>query len=92
MWYLNQLELRTRPTICIGQPELNAATAAMSPKLETVLLAEDAYRIQSDPDYVELKCCLWGIDDAHTNQCVEQFINNILPHFLGSIYGVSVEN
>jgi hypothetical protein len=92
MWYLNQLELRTRPTICIGQPELNAATAAMSPKLETVLLAEDAYRIQSDPDYVELKCCLWGIDDAHTNQCVEQFIKNILPHFLGSIYGVSVEN
>lgn len=92
MWYLNHVELRTRPTICIGQPELNAATAALSTNLDTVLLADDAYRIQCDQEYVDLKCCMWGIDDAHTNQCVEQFIKNILPHFLGAIYGVSVEN
>ena len=30
MWYLNQAELRTRPTICIGQPELNAARGRVS--------------------------------------------------------------
>ncbi len=92
MCYLTHVELRPRPTICIGQPELNAATAALSPNLDTVLLADDAYRIQCDQEYVDLKCCMWGIDDAHTNQCVEQFIKNILPHFLGAIYGVSVEN
>ena len=91
MWYLNQTELRIRPTICIGQPELNAATAAMSPSLETVHFEENAYRIQCDPEYVDLKCCMWGIDDTHTNQCLEQFIKNVLPHFLGSIYGVMVE-
>ena len=91
MWYLNQADLRTRPTICIGQPELNAATAALSPKLETVLLTEDAYRIQCDPEYVELRCCMWGIDDEHTNQCVDQFIKNMLPNFIGAIFGVTVD-
>lgn len=92
MWYLNNVDIRTRPTICIGQPELNAATAAMSPKLETVILADDAYRIQCDPEYIDLKCCMWGIDDVHTNQCIEKFINHVMPHFLGAIYGVAVEN
>lgn len=91
MWYLNQVELRTRPTICIGQPELNAATASLASSLETVLLEDDAYRIQGDPEYIQLKYCMWGIDDTHTNQCVEQFITNCMPQFLGSIYGVQVE-
>ncbi len=91
LWYLNDTELRTRPTICIGQPDVNAATAAMSPKLETILLADDAYRILGDAEYIDLKYCLWGIDDKHTNQCLEQFIKTVLPNFLGSIFGVSVE-
>ena len=91
LWYLNDTELRTRPTICIGQPDVNAATAAMSPKLETILLADDAYRILGDTEYIDLKYCLWGIDDKHTNQCLEQFIKTVLPNFLGSIFGVSVE-
>ncbi|MBT4524274.1 MAG: hypothetical protein HOC21_05065 [Phycisphaerae bacterium] len=91
LWYLNDPELRTRPTICIGQPEVNAATAALSTKLETVLLEDNAYRIQGDPEFIDLKYCLWGIDDTHTNQCVDQFIKNALPNFLGAIFGVSVE-
>ena len=40
---------------------------------------------------IDLKYVLWGIDDTHTNQCLEQFIKNILPNFLGAIFGVSVE-
>jgi hypothetical protein len=91
LWYLNDTELRIRPTICIGQPDVNAATAAMSPKLETILLEDDAYRIQGDSGFVTLKYCLWGIDDTHSNQCLEQFIKTVLPNFLGSIFGVSVE-
>jgi hypothetical protein len=91
LWYLNDTELRTRPTICVGQPEVNAATAALSPKLETILLVDNAYRIQGDPEFIDLKCTLWGIDDSHTNQCVEQFVKNSLPHFLGAIFGVSIE-
>ena len=91
MWYLNQVELRTRPTICIGQPELNAATAALSPKLETMVLEDHAYRIQCDPEFIDLTCCMWGIDDTHTNQCVEQCIKEVLPSFLGAIFGVSIE-
>jgi len=91
LWYLNDTELRTRPTICIGQPEVNAATAALSPKLETILLEDDAYRIQGDSEYIDLKYCLWGIDDSHSNQCLEQFIKTVLENFLVSIFGVSVE-
>ena len=91
LWYLNDTELRIRPTICIGQPDVNAATAAMSTKLETILLEDDAYRIQGDSGFITLKYCLWGIDDSHSNQCLEQFIKTVLENFLGSIFGVSVE-
>ena len=91
LWYLNDAELRTRPTICIGQPEVNAATASLSSNLGTVLLEENAYRIQGDANFIDLKYCLWGIDDIHTNQCVEQFIKSALPNFLGAIFGVSID-
>jgi len=34
---------------------------------------------------------MWGIDDEHTNQCVDQFIKNMLPNFIGAIFGVTVD-
>ena len=46
LWYLNQNPLRSRPTVAIGRPEINAATAWMARRLPTALLVEDAFRIQ----------------------------------------------
>jgi len=92
LWYLNQVELRTQPTICIGHPEVNAASAALSAKLPTTKLVDDAYRIQLDQEYIELKCCMWGVDDASTDRCIDAFVADFLPTWLGSIFGIRLEN
>ena len=89
---INQIELRVQPTISIGHPEVNAATAALSSDLPTALIQDDAFRIQLDPEFIDLKCCLWGVDDFQSNQCLESFINGFLPQLLGSFFGISIEN
>ena len=88
LWYLNDTELRVQPTICIGNPDINAATAALSAKIETVHLEEGAYRIQLDPEFIDLRCCIWGVDDAGTQMGMNTFVCGYLPHFLGSIFGI----
>jgi hypothetical protein len=88
LWYLNDTELRVQPTICIGNPDVNAATAALSSKLETVHLEDAQFRIQLDPQFIDLKCCIWGVDDAGTQSGMDYFVCGYLPHFLGSIFGI----
>ena len=90
LWYLNDTELRVQPTICIGNPDVNAATAALSSKLETVHLEEDLFHIQLDPEFINLKCCIWGVDDAGTQAGMDFFVCGYLPHFLGSIFGIKI--
>lgn len=91
LWYLNQIELRVQPTICIGHPEINAATASLSGKLPTAKLVDDSYRIQLDPEFIENTCCLWGVDDTHSQHAIEAFIADFLPELLGSIFSIRVE-
>jgi len=88
LWYLNDTELCVQPTICIGNPDVNAATAALSSKLETVHLEDDLFRIQLDPEFIDLRCCIWGVDDAGTQAGMDTFVCGYLPHFLGSIFGI----
>jgi len=92
MWYLNQAELRIQPTVCIGSPEVNAATTAISSRLSTVILKDEEYRIQADPSYVDLKCCMWGTNEHHSDTCLDVFISKIMPLWLGAFFGFTVEN
>jgi hypothetical protein len=91
LWYLNDVTLKVQPTICIGHPEINAATAALAATLQTVANVDDSYRIQLDPEYIECTCCLWGVDDIHAEQATEAFIADFLPSLLGSIFGLCIE-
>ena len=91
LWYLNQVELKVQPTICIGHPEINAATAAISANLPTAKLVDNSYRIQLDPEHIDRTCCLWGVDDTHSQHAVETFIADFLPKLMGSIFGLRVE-
>ncbi len=88
LWYLNDTELRVQPTICVGHPDINAATAAISSRLETAHMEDDRFLIQLDPEYIDLKCCIWGVDDEGTQAGVNHFVCGYLPKFLGSIFGI----
>ena len=88
LWYLNTQPLRLRPTIAIGSPESNAATAFLATRMPTALVVEERYRIQLDPEYMEMKACLWGTSDRDTAAAVDVFVDRYLAEFLRNARGL----
>jgi hypothetical protein len=86
LWYLNQQPLRLRPTIAIGPPEVNAATAYLAGKVATAFVAEDQFRIQLDPELIDERTCLWGSTPAATSRAVDLFAERYLEAFLRAIH------
>lgn len=81
-WYLNDQSLRLRPTLTIGRPEVNAATAALASRLPTRLLIDERYRIQLDPEGIDVRACVWGVDALNTLHAVDAFIETCLDEWL----------
>ncbi len=88
LWYLNNAELRAQPTLCIGDPEVNAATAALAGRLPSATVADGQWRIQLDAAFASLTCCVWGVDEATTAEAIEAFVQRWLDPWLGAIFGI----
>ena len=82
LWYLNDDDLRGRPTITVGRPEINAATAWLAGRLPTALVVDAAYRIQLDPELIDLRACIWGRGPRETESGVMCFVARYLGDFL----------
>jgi hypothetical protein len=82
LWYVNAVELHTRPAVCLGPPELNAATAWLAVRLPTALMVEERLRIHLDPELIELKVCLWGAGPNGTAAAADVFCERYLTEFL----------
>jgi hypothetical protein len=82
LWYLNQPELMLRPTIAMGDPEHNAATAMLATRLPTALVVENRLRIHLEPEFVELKACFWGLNPSATGSGLALFTERYLDPFL----------
>ena len=89
LWYLNNDELRLRPTITVGRPETNAAAAFFATKIPTAMVVDDRLRIHLDPELVDDKACLWGVDAAATRAAMDLFVQRYLDGFLRRVYGLS---
>lgn len=85
LWYLNHEELRRRPTISIGGPELNAVTATMAEGLPTVFAVDRQFAVQLDPDYFDHRVCCWGVDGAATARAADLFIQKHLDGYLDAL-------
>ncbi|MCP3905399.1 MAG: hypothetical protein GY715_17370 [Planctomycetes bacterium] len=85
LWYLNDDALRLRPTLTIGRPEINAATAFLASRVPTMMVREDAYRIQLDPEFIERRGCIWGTDAEATAEAVKVFIDRYLAEYLQAV-------
>jgi hypothetical protein len=88
LWYLNAPELLAQPTISIGRPQLNAATARMAGRLPTVFVVQDALAVQLDPDLAQLRACVWGVDRRATATAVDHFLLKHLERFLRCAHGL----
>jgi hypothetical protein len=77
IWYLNQEELRTCPTISIGGPGSNALTAFLGDKLPSAFVVEGATMVQMDVQLKnapgEVVCACWGTDPVQTAAAVGVF-------------------
>lgn len=82
LWYLNDREMMLQPTICIGDPEQNAASAFYGSRLPTMLMVEDQYRILMDQDSGIGHACFWGTCHSATVTAADAFIERALGPFL----------
>ncbi len=90
LWYLNADELRDRPILTIGDPETNAATAYLAGKLPTAFIIDETLRVQLDPDFVDLRGCIWGINPTTTISAVDLFLERYLDGYLRSAHDLPV--
>lgn len=82
IWYLNQEVLQKRPTISIGGPGVNALSAFFYQKASPQSIKDQQVVIQMDPEWVDLRVCLWGTDHQRTRQAVAVFTTRFLDGFL----------
>ena len=74
VFYLNNDEIQTRPTIAIGGPGMNALSATLVDELPTALAIENTLVIQMDLEMNDTRCAVWGMNHLDTVRAVETFI------------------
>ena len=84
VWWFNNPDLRSCPTIAIGGPEHNALTAYLADKLPSVFAMDGRVLVQMDLDGVDLLATCWGVDDQTTSAAVDRFLEHYLDRFMES--------
>lgn len=85
VWYLNNEELHDKPTIALGGPGINALSQAFAQSMDHQPSGDSQVLIQFDPEYTDLRACVWGTDHALTKQGLELFIAQYLDGFLQAV-------
>ena len=85
VWYLNNEELRARPTIPIGPPRVNALAAYLADRLPSVYVVDDRCIVQADFENDEPAASCWGVNPRQTIAAiaaVEAFASRFLDEFM----------
>jgi hypothetical protein len=90
IWYVNHPSLQRRPTISVGGPGVNALSAYFTDKLNAASVEENRYLIQLDPEFVDLRASIWGMNHELTVQALDTFLQRYLDGFLRAV-GTQVE-
>lgn len=82
VWYLNNDQLRSCPTVSIGGPAVNALSAYLGDKLPSAFVVEGKVMVQADIEFEEAIACCWGSDQTGTSLAVDAFVDRYLDGFL----------
>jgi hypothetical protein len=82
VWYLNNEELRDRPTVSIGAPGISALGAFLADRLPSALAVDDVLMVQGDPAWETCIASCWGTDHERTASAVRAFIERYLDGFM----------
>lgn len=80
LWYLNQPELRRRPTISVGPPEVNALTAYLADKVNSAMAEGGEWVVQFERGEPMAAC--WGATPQGTAKAVEVFLDRVLESYM----------
>lgn len=82
LWYLNHPDLRRRPAIAVGPPEVNALTAYLADKIPSADAQQDEWVVQFEKGEAMAAC--WGSRPAGTARAVAVFLERFLESFLAA--------
>ena len=87
IWYVNQETLQQRPTISIGGPGVNALSAYWwtQKKINTAVVQDDKMVIQLDPEFIDLRVSIWGMDHDLTVKALDIFCEKYLADYLKAV-------
>jgi len=85
IWYLNNNELQSRPTLSVGGPGVNALSAYFAQKLDQAFVRDNQVIIQLDPEFVDLRVCVWGVSHDQTAHAMNVFCEKYLEDFLRAV-------
>ena len=87
LWYLNDNDLLLQPTITIGEPGSNAASAYYGTRLPKAYVVDGQLQVMADLEFLEPSVTMWGVDAYTTRTALDWFINRHLGNFLESVHG-----
>jgi len=85
IWYMNTEELHSRPTISLGGPGVNALSAFYQDKLSASTVDRPDVVVQMDPELIDLRVSIWGIDHSRTVDALEAFVRRHLDDYLRAV-------
>ncbi len=85
IWYINDEDLQSRPTISLGGPGVNALSAHYHDKLDTAMAKDNEYLIQLDPEFIDLRASIWGRNHDTTVLALEYFVAQYMDGYLRAV-------
>jgi hypothetical protein len=82
IWYLNHEALQQRPTISIGGPGVNALSAFYASRLTSAATRANEMVIQLDPEFVDLRASIWGLNHQLTVEALQFFVEHFMDGYL----------
>jgi hypothetical protein len=82
LWYLNNDDLRARPTISVGPPRVNALAAYLADRLPSVYVVDGRCMVQADFEHDDPAASCWGMQASQTAAAVDVFASRFLEEFL----------
>lgn len=86
LWYLNDADMMGRPTIAVGRPGINAASAYLANRLPASFAVADFVHMHFDPEFVEPSACIWGRHENATVNACDLFADRYLAAFMQSVH------
>lgn len=82
VWYLNDKLLMQQPVVVLGEPGRNAAAAYFATRMPSVYSIDNACQLLMDSELLDVKACLWGVNDESTEAIVKYFETKWLAKFI----------